>query len=563
MEKEREGWHQCFEEMAVAGSRYRYQIDDGMMVPDPASRFQPEGVHGLSAVTDPLAWHWHDGDWSGRPLEEAVFYELHVGTFSSSGTFAGVRGRLDYLVELGVTAIELMPVAAFAGCRNWGYDGVLPFAPSACYGTPEELKALIEAAHVRRLMVFLDVVYNHFGPEGNYLHLYAPAFFTEQFHTPWGAAIRFSGPHSRQVRQFFIENALYWLEEFHFDGLRLDAVHAIFDPSRPDILEEMAVAVREGMGKKRQVHLILENDGNQVRYLEREKNGRPSFYDSQWNDDAHHALHVLLTGERDGYYADYGETAAGHLGRCLAEGFAYQGEVSVWRGGRRRGTPSVLLPPAAFINFLQNHDQIGNRPFGERVTVLAAGKALMAATAILLLSPQLPLLFMGQEWGCRLPFLYFCDFGDDLAPLVRDGRRREFSRFDAFTKKELLEGIPDPCTEETFRRCVLDWDSLGGERQRQWLGLHRRLLNIRRRSIVPRLGGVLFRGSYRLPAEKVLLVEWRLADDAKLTLTANFDDRSFSLESPAGEPLYQSEGVEAGERLDLPPWSVAFFLYQQ
>jgi maltooligosyltrehalose trehalohydrolase len=560
MDKGREGWHQCLDEMAEAGSRYRFQIDDGMMVPDPASRFQPGGVHGPSEVTDPLAWNWNDGDWPGRPLEEAVFYELHVGTFSASGTFAGVRERLDYLVELGVTAIELMPVAAFAGCRNWGYDGVLPFAPSVCYGRPEELKALVETAHSRRLMVFLDVVYNHFGPEGNYLHLYAPAFFTDQFHTPWGEAIRFSGPHSRWVRQFFIENALYWLEEFHFDGLRLDAVHAIFDSSKPDILEELAIAVREGPGKKRQVHLILENDGNEARYIERKKNGRPPFYNAQWNDDAHHALHVLLTGEMDGYYVDYGETTTAHLGRCLAEGFAYQGEISVWRGGKRRGTSSVLLPPAAFVNFLQNHDQIGNRAFGERLTVLAAEKALKAATAILLLSPQLPLLFMGQEWGCCLPFLYFCDFGDDLAPLVREGRRLEFGRFSAFAKKELLESIPDPCTEETFRRCLLDWDSIDGERQRQWLDLHRRLLDIRRRSIVPRLGSVPLRGSYRLSAEKVLLVEWRMADDAKLTLTANFDDRPFSLASPAGEPMYESDGVEAGERLDLSPWSVAFFL---
>ncbi len=335
---------------AGIGSRYRFQIEDGLLVPDPASRLQPEGVHGVSVVTDPLAWHWRDGDWTGRPLREAVFYELHVGTFSAAGSYAGVRQRLDYLADLGVTAIELMPVAAFAGCRNWGYDGVLPFAPSSCYGSPDDLKQLVEAAHRKGMMVFLDVVYNHFGPEGNYLHLYASSFFTDRFDTPWGEAIRFSGPLCRWVRRFFIENALYWLEEFHFDGLRLDAVHAIFDDSQPDILEELATAVREGPGKGRQVHLVLENDGNEVRYLAREK-GRPSFYDAQWNDDAHHAMHVLISGETDGYYLDYAENPAARLGRCLAEGFAYQGEESAWRGGRRRGSPSAGLPPIAFVDF--------------------------------------------------------------------------------------------------------------------------------------------------------------------------------------------------------------------
>lgn len=560
MERQEQGWYRCVDSEAAAGSRYRFQLDDGMLVPDPASRFQPDGVHGPSLVTDPLAWKWRDADWPGRPLEEAVFYELHVGTFSAAGTYAGVTARLDYLAALGVTAIELMPVAAFAGCRNWGYEGVLPFAPSACYGAPDELKALVEAAHRLRLMVFLDVVYNHFGPEGNYLHLYASPFFTERFHTPWGAAINFSGPHSHWVRRFFIDNALYWLTEFHLDGLRLDAVHAIFDSSEPHILEELAARVREGPGRERQVHLVLENDGNEARLLARGNDGRPRCYDAQWNDDAHHALHVLLTGEADGYYGDYAAAPASHLGRCLAEGFAYQGEVSAWRQGRRRGSPSGSLPSVAFVNFLQNHDQIGNRAFGERLTLLAGDRALKTAAAVLLLSPPLPLLFMGQEWGCRLPFFYFCDFGDDLAPKVRDGRRREFNRFAAFAAREMTNRLPDPCAEPTFRQCVLDWSALDGEKERSWLALHRELLAVRRQRIMPLLGRGLVPGHYTLPAAGILRVEWQMAGDAVLSLAVNLGGLPCSLPLPAGGVLYLSDGVAATERLELQPWSAAFYL---
>lgn len=559
MARQEEGWYRCIDEKAAAGSRYRFQIDDGLLVPDPASRSQPDGVHGPSVVTDPLAWHWRDADWQGRPLEEAVFYELHVGAFSAAGTYAGVAERLDYLEGLGVTAIELMPVAAFAGSRNWGYDGVLPFAPAASYGSPDELKALVEAAHRRRLMVFLDVVYNHFGPEGNYLHLYASPFFTDQFQTPWGEAIRFSD-RARWVRQYFIDNALYWLVEFHLDGLRLDAVHTIFDSSTPHILEELAARVREGPGRERQVHLVLENDGNEARLLPRGKNGRPRFYDAQWNDDAHHALHVLLTGETDGYYGDYAAAPAAHLGRCLAEGFAYQGEASAWRQGRPRGEPSGSLPPTVFVNFLQNHDQIGNRAFGERLTVLADEQALKTAIAVLLLSPQLPLLFMGQEWGCRLPFFYFCDFGDDLAPRVRDGRRREFGRFAVPAGRQEVERIPDPCAEQTFRQCVLDWSSLADDKEQEWLALHRGLLDLRRQRIVPLLGSSPAPGQYSLPAAKVLRVEWRMAGETLLSLTANLGGLPCSQPIPAGEELYLSNGVRAAQRLELPSWSAAFFL---
>src|SRR6266550_4498240 len=297
-----DGWYERVVEGARAGARYYFRIDDATHVPDPASRCNPDDVHGASQVVDPLAYDWHDVNWRGRLWHEAVLYELHVGAFTAAGTFDGVADRLDYLADLGVTAIELMPIADFPGRRNWGYDGTLLFAPDATYGPPDTLKALIDAAHARDLMVMLDVVYNHFGPEGNYLHLYAPDFFTERHVTPWGAGLNFDGERSRVVRDFFVHNALYWLEEFHIDGLRLDAVHAIADDSTPDILTELASAVREGIGRERAIHLVLENDRNEARRLVRDGDGRPRYYTAQWNDDLHHALHTAVTGERQGYY---------------------------------------------------------------------------------------------------------------------------------------------------------------------------------------------------------------------------------------------------------------------
>jgi malto-oligosyltrehalose trehalohydrolase len=374
------GWFEAIAPDAPHGSRYAFRIDGERTVPDPASRSNPDDVHAPSMVVDPLAFDWQDAGWRGRPWHEAVLYELHVGTFTREGTFAAAIGRLDYLAGLGITAIELMPLADFPGTRNWGYDGVLPFAPDATYGPPETLKALVQAAHARGLMVLLDVVYNHFGPEGNYLHLYAPQFFNPTHRTPWGAAINFDGPGSRTVRDFFVHNALFWLEEYHFDGLRLDAVHAIADGSRPDIVAELAAAVRAGPGRDRHVHLVLENDANQARYLGRDESRAPLFATAQWNDDLHHAFHVLLTGERDGYYADYAERPLRHLGRALAEGFSYQGEASAYRANRTRGEPSVHLPATAFVSFLQTHDQVGNRAFGAEGA--RRGERLPAARAV-------------------------------------------------------------------------------------------------------------------------------------------------------------------------------------
>jgi len=370
-----DGWFETTA-TAPAGTPYAFVLDGGRRVPDPASRWNPDDVHAPSRVVDPLGYEWHDDGWSGRPWTEAVVYELHVGTFTPRGTFVAVIDRLDYLADLGVTALELMPVADFPGKCSWGYDGVLPFAPDASYGTPADLKRLVDAAHERGLMVLLDVVYNHFGPDGNYLHLYAPQFFERCRSTPWGAAIHFAG----QVRRFFVHNALYWLEEFRFDGLRLDAVHAIVDPAEPDIVAEIAAAVRDGPGRAREIHLVLENDRNEAHRLERDPSGAPRIATAQWNDDAHHAFHVLATGESDGYYADFADDTRAKLARALAEGFVYQGERSVYRG-HRRGSPSGALPPCAFVNFLQTHDQVGNRACGERIGALAPTPAVEAAIA--------------------------------------------------------------------------------------------------------------------------------------------------------------------------------------
>ncbi|MBY0396522.1 MAG: malto-oligosyltrehalose trehalohydrolase, partial [Thermoleophilia bacterium] len=396
-----------------------------------------------------------DAAWRGRPWHETVLYELHLGTFTPEGTFRAAIDKLDHLVDLGVTAVELMPVSDFPGRWNWGYDGVLPFAPDSAYGRPEDLKALVDAAHERGLMVFLDVVYNHFGPEGNYLGAYARSFFTDRHHTPWGEAINVDGPDSPVVRDFFIHNALYWIEEFHLDGLRFDAVHAIPDDSDKPFLEELAERVAALTGGRRHVHLVLENDDNAARFLERDGTG-PRWFTAQWNDDLHHALHAAASGEAGGYYADYAGDPA-KLARALAEGFAFPGDPSAYRAGEPRGEPSAHLPATAFVGFLQNHDQIGNRALGERITAIAPPEAVRAATAISLLGPQIPLLFMGEEWAAPQPFPFFADFGGDLADAVRDGRRAEFAGFPAFQDPASRDRIPDPAAEATVRSATLDW----------------------------------------------------------------------------------------------------------
>ena len=547
-----DAWFELTVPNVGSGLRYRFEVNGGLRVPDPASRANPDDVHGASEVIDPSAYQWHDADWLGRPWEEAVVYELHVGTFSPEGTFEGVRKRLDYLVELGVTAIELMPVADFPGARNWGYDGVLPFAPDSRYGRPSELKALIDAAHARGLMVLLDVVYNHFGPEGNYLYVYAKKFFTERHHTPWGAAINFDGPGSRVVREFFIQNALYWLREYHFDGLRLDAVHAILDDSDPHILTELALRVRARVGAERHVHLILENDANEAHFL------GSGGYRAQWNDDIHHALHVLCTGETDGYYADYAHLPLRHLGHCLAEGFAYQGQASVYRDHARRGEPSTHLPPQCFVSFLQCHDQVGNRAFGDRITRIAPAAAVRAAAAVYLLAPSIPMLFMGEEFAARSPFQFFCDFGADLRQAVTEGRRREFGRFARFADPAAQARIPDPNLEQTFLESKLDWASLNDQVQAGWLSYYRELLHLRRKYIVPHLTGMSGHGaSFDVSAPGALRVVWRLGDGAILRLWANLADQTLRGAMLAGKILFASPQAAEGV---LGPWSVLWTL---
>ena len=541
-----DGWREVVT-AAPAGARYRYRIDGDVEVPDPASRCNAVDVHGASLVVDPHAFEWPDGAWRGRPWAEAVIYELHVGAFSPDGTFAGVERRLDYLAELGITAVELMPIADFPGKRNWGYDGVLQYAPAAAYGAPDDLKRLVAAAHARNLMVLLDVVYNHFGPEGNYLHGYAPQFFTDRHQTAWGAAINYDGEGARTVRDFFIHNALYWLEEYHLDGLRFDAVHAIADDSSPHILTELAESVRAGPGRERHIHLVLENDHNEARYLEY-RGGAPRWYTAQWNDDEHHAFHVLLTGENDGYYVDYADDPTKHLGRALTEGYAYQGEPSQLRDSAPRGEPSAQLPPAAFVNFLQNHDQIGNRALGERLAALCAGPRLRAATTALLLTPAPPMLFMGEEFAAATPFLFFCDFGPELAEAVTEGRRREFSRFEKFAENEAL--IPDPNHPDTFERSKLHWRSLAEPVHAESLALYRKLLALRHEHIAPRLTGMRgHAGRFTRVADGALIVTWTLADRSTLELRLNLSDTPAQASAAPQGALLHAEPPEAADAL--------------
>lgn len=555
------GWFELTTDLAAPGSRYKFQIDGGIKVPDPASRYQPNDVHGPSEVVNPSAFAWEDEIWRGRSWEDAVLYELHVGTFSPEGTFAGVERHLRYLADTGVTAIELMPLADFPGAHNWGYDGVFPFAPDSRYGHPNDLKQLIQSAHKLGLMVFLDVVYNHFGPEGNYLREYAPQFFTDRYHTPWGEAINYDGPDSQTVRQFFVDNALYWLEEYHFDGLRLDAVHEIFDQSPRHILHELAETVRSAVSPDRIVHLVLENDDNAARYLKRGPRQEPRLYTAQWNDDFHHAMHVALTGESDGYYSDYADRPVERLGRCLAEGFDYQGEDSPFRGNKSRGERSRDLPPTAFVSFSQNHDQVGNRAFGERLVALAEPQAIEAAAAIQLLAPSPPLLFMGEEFGADTPFLFFCDFGPDLAQLVTQGRRKEFSRFQRFSNPAAQAQIPDPNAESTFLHSKLNWGSLSEEKHQRWLNLHRHLLSLRKRYITPLLPCIKSgQATYRMLPQRAIVVSWRTVGGSTLAMVANLGQEPVpGLLSPEGEMFYATPSDSISEN-ELPPWSVRWFL---
>lgn len=510
------GWYELEVEGAKHGDRYKFILPDGTEVPDPASRYQPLDAHGPSEVVDPRQYGWQDAGWRGRPWEETVLYELHIGTFTPEGTFRAAIDKLPHLVELGITAIEIMPLADFRGKRNWGYDGVLHFAPDSSYGRPEDLKALVNAAHGLSLMVVLDVVYNHFGPDGNYMGLYAP-LLTDKHETPWGSAINFDDDGAHMVRDFVTANARYWLDEFHFDGLRFDAVQEIHDAGPIHLLQELAEKVR-ATTDGRHVHLTVENAANQANWMKRRPDGTPGLYTAQWSDDIHHALHCAVSGESHWYYSDF-HGQPGLLGRALAEGLAYQGEVTPSEGAPK-GEPSAYLPPTAFVSYIQNHDQVGNRPLGNRLSTVADPRALRAAIAINLLSPHIPLIFMGEEWRSSSPFIFFSDMGPDLADSIRASRQKEFE--ESPDAKDPDKQVPDPMAAETFVRSKLDWDEIANSDNADWLGLYRKLLALRHAEIVPRLAEAPgSSGSYEVIGPCAIKVRWTLGDGSTLSLLAN------------------------------------------
>jgi maltooligosyltrehalose trehalohydrolase len=469
-----EGLYETWIRGAAAGDRYTYALDDGDRLPDPASRFQPEGVHGPSQIVDPCSYVWHDSRWHPREQQDTIIYELHVGTFTPEGTFDGVRTRLPYLRDLGITAIELMPVADFAGSRNWGYDGVALFAPSRAYGSPDDLRALVDAAHAHGLSVILDVVYNHLGPEGAYLPKFSPSYFTDRHHTPWGAAINVDGEDSGLVRRFVTDNACHWIREYHFDGLRLDATHALIDDSPKHIVQEIAEAVRGEAGRHILVH--AEDHRNLAAMIEDVRIGGWGL-DGLWADDFHHVVRSMVAGDTHGYYADF----AGHtreLETIIHDGWLFSGEHSQHMNGPR-GTHPGRVPMYRFVVCVQNHDQVGNRAFGERLHDEITPEAWRAVTVLLLTAPMTPLLFMGQEWAASTPFQFFTDLEPGLGQLVTEGRRREFADFPAFGDPEARERIPDPQAESTFLNSRLQWDERCAGNHARSLALYRALLALR------------------------------------------------------------------------------------
>jgi maltooligosyltrehalose trehalohydrolase len=469
MEPKQFGYHTATVEDIQFGAKYLYRLSSGKEFPDPVSRYQPDGVHGPSTVIDPH-FEWHDKRWFGLPIEKYVICELHVGTFTPEGTFDAVIPHLDQLADTGFTAIELMPVAQFPGSRNWGYDGVYPFAVQNSYGGHYGLKKLVDACHERGLAAILDVVYNHMGPEGNYLSQFGP-YFTDRYNTPWGSAVNFDDAHSDEVRHFFISNAVEWIRDYHFDALRLDAVHAILDHSALNVLEELGDAVHgQGTLLNRRVYVIAESALNDTRVIRPTELGGYGV-DAQWNDDFHHSLHTLLTGERQGYYVDFGDLQ--HLSHAFSEGFVYSGRYSVTRR-RRHGNSSRDIPAVRFVVFAQNHDQIGNRMMGERLSELVSFEGCKLAASVVLLSPFVPLLFMGDEYGEKAPFQYFVSHSDpQLVESVRCGRKKEFSSF------QWRGEPPDPQDESTFRRSTLNHSLKTDGKHRVLQEFHKELMRLR------------------------------------------------------------------------------------
>ena len=536
----------------LAGTRYQYRLDGERYRPDPVSRWQPQGVHGPSVVVDPARFAWTDGDFRGHAREDLVFYELHVGTYTTAGTFEAIIPYLPRLVDLGITAVELMPVAEFPGSRNWGYDGAHLYAPQSTYGGPQGLRRLVDACHAQGLSVFLDVVYNHLGPEGNYLAEYGP-YFTDRYKTPWGSAINYDGPGREGVRRHFVDNARYWVREFHIDGLRLDAVHSIFDTSPRHILTELAEAARdEGRAHGRVVHVLVESHDNDRRLVLPTKDGGLGL-DGVWADDFHHAVHVRLTGERGGYYSDFQAPAL--LARAITDGFAFQGEHSEYFG-RERGTPGADLPADRFAICIQNHDQIGNRAQGDRLSALLPLEAVKLAAALMFASPALPLLFMGEEYGETSPFQFFTSFLDPaLVEAVRRGRAAEFARFS-------WQGeLPDPGAPATFLRSRLNHALATAPRHRELREYYRRWLAMRREH--PALGA-RHKERTRVALDGDVLTLARAAPDgAAVTLVANLGREHRLLPPTEGHVILDSADPRFGGTrsavLPLAPYQAVLF----
>jgi malto-oligosyltrehalose trehalohydrolase len=556
MRRGADGWHTFDALDAIEGVHYGFRLEDGRIVPDPASRRQPNNVHGMSEWVDTSRLDF-GVPWQGRRWEDLVLYELHVGTFTREGTFAAAAGKLDELAGLGITALQIMPIADFPGLRNWGYDGVYPYAPDASYGTPRDLARLVDAAHARGIAVLLDVVYNHFGPEGNYLPSYAPEYFTDRHHTPWGAALNFDAPSARPVRDFFVENALYWLREFNLDGLRLDAVHAIVDDSATHVLHEIAARVRAAV-TDRPVHLVLENEDNTASLLRRGADDRPQAFTAQWNDDIHHVLHVAATRENASYYEEYLDDTK-LTARAIGEGFAFQGQVMRCRG-RARGEDSTKLPAAAFVSFIQNHDQIGNRAFGERLGMLTSAPKLRAVASVYLLAPQIPMLFMGEEWNARQPFQFFCDFHGELAEAVRRGRREEFRKFPQFADPAQRERIPDPQDPATFERSKLVWEDRQLPDHAEWLHWYQRILAVRRASVMPLIADIRSAGATHAICANAVFVSWSAGVGRRLRLCANLADAPCDFPLDRGRVIWHEGGAPGAT--ELPPWTVRWTLIE-
>ncbi|CAJ0996330.1 Malto-oligosyltrehalose trehalohydrolase [Sodalis praecaptivus] len=540
------GWFEAFASDVATGAEYHFVLSDGTAVPDPASRAQKADVNGPSLVIDPTRYAWRNTSWRGRPWEETVIYEMHVGTFTPEGTFQAAIEKLPYLAALGITMIELMPLAQFGGNRGWGYDGVLLYAPHSTYGTPEDVKAFVDAAHGHGLSVVLDIVLNHFGPEGNYLPLLAPDFFDNKRSTPWGAGIAYD---IEAARRYIVEAPLYWLQEYYLDGLRFDAIDQIEDNAAKHVLIEIAERIRAEI-THRPIHLTTEDSRNVICLHPREGNGAVPLYTGEWNDDFHNAIHVFATGETHAYYQDFANEPEQHIARVWAEGFAYQGGVSQ-QTGKKRGVKSAGQPPVAFVDFIQNHDQVGNRAQGGRLITLAGVERTKILLIALLFSPHIPLLFMGEEYGETRPFLFFTDFHGDLAKAVREGRAKEFAGHAGHEG----EKVPDPNARQTFERSKLDWDKQRSHEGNEWLTLTRTLLALRQKYIVPLLassGGEV--GRILRTAEGFIAVSWRLPKGT-LSLALNISATPQPLPYLQGETIYAWPKV-TDEVDGLPPNSL-------